>query len=238
MRIAIMEDNEDMGAALAHWLEMAGHSVKLFSGGKAFMKAVSRDSFELFILDWEVPETTGLDILVWLRSTRQLETPVLFVTARNAEEDIVNALRMGADDYMVKPVRKNELLARVEVLARRSGMSMTDEAALACGKCKLLLKDRRALVGGRQIDLADREFDLAVFMMQNAGKVLSRGHIIERVWGIGASIETRTVDTHMSRLRKKLLWLPEHGVRLVSMYSFGYRLECHHANPDAADGSY
>ena len=115
----MLEDDVAIGAAMQQWLEASGHTVHNFISGKAIVREASRESFDLFLLDWHVPDMSGEDVLKWLREKQQSTVPVLFATSRDTEQDIVAALAAGADDYMIKPVRRMELLARVEALLRR-----------------------------------------------------------------------------------------------------------------------
>lgn len=224
MRIALLEDDRDLADVLKRWLEEAGHQCHLFHDGKSLQRVAVRESFDLFMLDWQVPELSGPEVLAWLRETQQVKVPVMFTTARDAEEDIVAALKAGADDYMVKPVRRFELLARVAALLRRS-MIEAPADAITAGPLSLDVAKRIATLNGETVTLTDKEFDVAVFLLRNLGSLLSRGHISESVWGRSADVPTRTVDTHMSRLRKKLQLSPEVGFRLTSVYNFGYRLD-------------
>ncbi|MBL8517895.1 MAG: response regulator transcription factor [Betaproteobacteria bacterium] len=224
MRIALLEDDKDLADVFARWLADAGHQCHTFLDGKALQRVASRESFDLFMLDWQVPDLSGPEVLTWLRETQRVQAPVLFATARDAEEDIVAALQAGADDYMVKPVRRFELLARITALGRRVAAPEAAEV-LEAGAVKLDVAARQATVAGAAVDLTDKEFDVAAFLIRNLGSLLSRGHISENVWGRSADVPTRTVDTHMSRLRKKLAMAPEHGLKLTSVYNFGYRLD-------------
>ena len=122
MRIAMLEDDADVGAAMQQWLTAAGHTVHHFLLGKALVREAGRESFDLFLLDWHVPDLSGAEVLQWLREKQNLTTPVVFVTSRDSEQDIVAALAAGADDYMIKPVRRLELLARVE--AHKAGHAL------------------------------------------------------------------------------------------------------------------
>ncbi len=225
MRIAMLEDDVDVGSALKQWLEAAGHTVHHFTQGKAIVREAGRESFDLYLLDWHVPDLSGTEVLQWLRQKQQIETPVLFATSRESEADIVAALSAGADDYMVKPIRRLELLARVDALLRRSRPRGAEIANIELAPYLIDLANRVVRVDGKPIEMTDKEYELTVFLFQNIGRLLSRGHITESVWGRAAEVQSRTVDTHISRIRKKLDLGSAHGVRLTPIYNFGYRLE-------------
>jgi two-component system response regulator RegX3 len=150
---------------------------------------------------------------------------VLFVTARDAEEDIVSVLRAGADDYLVKPVRKFEMLARIEAVVRRARPEERASEVLVAGDISLDTGRREVTRKGDSVELTQKDFDLAVFLFRNQGRLLSRGHIYESVWGASTDINTRTIDTHVSRIRTRLSLTPENGWRLAAVYQHGYRLE-------------
>ena len=144
---------------------------------------------------------------------------------RGAEEDIVRALNAGADDYIVKPLSADVTLARVRNVLRRSGQLKPQESGLQAEPYNLDLIAKTISLSDRLINLTQREFDLAAYLFRNSGKVLSRETLLQEVWGVTASINTRTVDTHVCRLRRKLAITPENGWRLQSIYQYGYRLE-------------
>ena len=235
MRIAILEDDLSQADLVRVWLAGAGHSCHTFHRGRELMRAMTRDTFDLLVLDWELPDVNGDAVLVWVRANVRDNLPVLFTTARDTEQDIVRALKEGADDYLVKPLRKHELLARVEALGRRSKPQPRLADTLRVGDFEIDLGKRTVLRAGRPIDLTQKDFDLAVFLFRNVGNLVSRGHILESVWGRSPDLNTRTVDTHVSRLRSKLGLVPEHGWRLTAVYQHGYRLEA--VTGDAANGS-
>jgi len=225
MRIALLEDDLAQSDLVKLWLSGAGHICHSFDRSREFMRVLSHDSFDLLVLDWELPDINGDEVLAWVRANGHENVPVLFTTARNEEKDIVAALKAGADDYLVKPLRKEELLARIGALARRSGGRATPRAGFRVGEFEID-PDRRLVVrNGEAIELTQKDFDLATFLFRNVGNLVSRGHILETVWGRSPELNTRTVDTHISRLRTKLGLLPENGWRLSAIYQHGYRLE-------------
>ena len=224
MRIAILEDEPAQAALIRACLDAAGHDCHVFGNGRTLTAVAVRESFDLFVLDWQVPEMSGEEVLRWVRAHVPVQVPVMFVTNRDSEADIVAALEQGADDYMKKPVSQPELLARVNSLLRRAYPKQTAET-LEIATLHFDLKQRTLLLSGKQVDLTQKEFDLALFLVQNIGRLLSRGHIQQSVWGNAVEIPSRTIDTHVSRIRTKLNLRPEGGFKLTPVYNYGYRLE-------------
>lgn len=224
MRIAILEDDPDQMALLKRWLTDAGHDVHGYLQGGDVLKFSGRESFDLFLLDWQVPDISGAEVLRWIRANVSKSIPVLFVTVRDAEEDIVYALSEGADDYMVKPARRQELLARVGALLRRA-YPHKEETRLVFPPYEFDTLRGEVRMHGAVVDLTPKEFELATLLFRNPGRLLSRGHLQESVWGRSGDLATRTVDTHVSQVRKKLDLRAESGYRVVSVYNYGYRLE-------------
>ena len=223
MNVAILEDDAYQRQLLTMLVETGGHQVVGFSGGAEFLQAAESRSFDLLLLDWVMPDMSGDQVLTALRERSGLDLPVIVVTARDSESDVVSALRHGADDYIVKPPKGMELLARMEALTRRSRNGRA--APIRAGRFEIDLDRRMILLEGKPIDLTQKEFDLAVFFFQNPGKLLSRVRLLEKVWGISAEVDTRTVDTHASRVRRKLGLDAASGWKLLPVYGFGYRLE-------------
>jgi len=224
LRIAILEDDPDQLALLTRWLSDSGHDIHGFQLGREIMKIAGRESFDLFILDWQVPDFSGVDVLKWLRENVSERAPILFVTVRDAEEHIVFALQNGADDYIVKPPRRQELLARVSALLRRA-YPREEEKLLSFPPFEIDKTRSEIRRDGVKLELTPKEFELAVVLFRNMGRLMSRGHLQELVWGRSGELTTRTVDTHVSQVRKKLDLRPEHGYRVVPIYNYGYRLE-------------
>lgn len=226
MRIAVLEDDRDQADLLTAWLSDAGHQSQVFGDGKSLVRAYLKDSFDLVFLDWMVPGASGMEVLKHLRGHLDAKLPIIFVTQRDAEKDIVEALENGADDYMVKPIRMAETIARINAIARRTGFAGTDANEIVEYPPFVLNPHiREVSAHGKVIEMTQKEFELTSFMFRNLGRIISRGHLLEMVWGTSAKINTRTVDTHISRLRHKLNLDNEPNWRLTSVYRHGYRLE-------------
>lgn len=223
MRIAVLEDEPEHAAQLTRVLDEVGYAYQCYGTGKALLLGLVRETFDVLVLDWMLPDADGIAVLDQLRS-RSISTPVMFTTSRDAEADIVEALTHGADDYLVKPIRPNEFLARLQVLTRRSSLATMD-TLLEVSPYRFDLATGKAWVGQEAVTLTTRQFALAVFFFRNPGKLLSRTHLLETIWGVGAEIQTRTLEIHVSQLRKLLGLMPENGWRITSVYGHGYRLE-------------
>lgn len=223
--IGILEDDKDQSDLLELWLAEAGYDVFASAAGRDFVRAMQSRGFDLIVLDWMVPEMDGLEVLKWIRHHVRERVPVVFLTARDEEEQIVTALEAGADDYVTKPARRQELLARVGALARRSGLMDEQPDTLTVGEFDLDCRIGQVKKNGEGIKLTGREFELAWFLFSNLSKILSREYLLRQIWSINTAVHTRTVDTHASRLRSKLGLRPENGWKLSSVYHYGYRLE-------------
>lgn len=225
MRIALVEDDIEIGQLMGLWLKEAGFTYQHYTDGKTFLRDLQRESFDLLVLDWMLPDMNGDQILLWVRERVDWPLPVIFVTALDSEEDIVRGLSLGADDYMTKPLRRNEFLARLRALGRRTYAQSEEKAKFLLPPYEVDVASRTILVSGKPVELTQKEYELSYFLLRNVGRILSRGHILENVWGQAEKLNTRTVDTHISRIRGKLGFLPEYGWRLSSVYTHGYRLE-------------
>jgi len=225
-RIALLEDDASQAKLVLHWTGSQGIICRHFSRGTDILREVLRDTYDLVVLDWQVPDLSGEEVLRAIRKSVREPLPVLFTTGRNREEDIVQALRNGADDYLIKPLRRQEFLARVEALLRRArGHDRDDRSAFEVGTFRVDPEGRTVHKAGAAIELTQKEFEVAALLFRNVGRLLSRPYLLDSVWGISADVSTRTVDTHASQLRSKLGLYPEEGWRLSAVYQHGYRLE-------------
>lgn len=223
MHIGLAEDDPDQRDWLHLQLTQAGHGCDGFATVAAAIDGFGRHRFDLLVVDWMLPDGTGADLLAWVRQNLGWEIPILVLTAREDEATVVAALQAGADDYVVKPPKPLELLARIAALGRRlRGSALT---VLRLGAFEIDTQRQRLCLDGVEITLTQKEFDLSCYLFQSPGKLLSRDHLLDKVWGVHADVDTRTVDTHISRLRKKLGLDGSRGWKLVPVYGVGYRFE-------------
>ena len=223
--VGLLEDDADQAAIVTQWLEEAGYTVRVFRTAAEFRRRQGPESIDLLLLDWMLPDTAGIEVVGWIRSSANNKLPVIFLTARGTEEDLVRGLASGGDDYVVKPAKKRELLARVSALLRRHGADGHANGNIELPPYRIDSQRRRISIDGRDIELTQREFDLASFLFRRQGRIVGRDALLENVWNLSSAVSTRTVDTHVSRLRKKLDLNGEHGWRLAAIYQHGYRLE-------------
>lgn len=225
MRIALLEDQHEQAQHIQSVLSEKGFHCDSFNSGQSFISAVLHRSYDLLVMDWQIPDMTGIEVLENVRAQLNWPIPVVFLTQRDSEADIVRALDAGADDYLAKPAREGELVARINALARRANPDKEKKETLVYGPFEINSQLRTITLHGEALALTDKDFDLTLFLFQNQGRLLTREVLLERVWGMAHDINTRTVDTHMSRLRRRLGLNPENGFRIKTIYQRGYRLE-------------
>ena len=222
-RVLIVEDERDIAGLIKHTLERAGDAeAEIVESGDAALRAVSARPPDLIILDLNLPVLSGSEVCRILRGRSDgRHLPIIMLTARTAENDRVSGLELGADDYVTKPFSLRELNARVRALMRRS--ARPDERVPASYKGTRLSADFDAVavaVDGQSIRLTRREFELLRYLVQNKNRVVSRDRLLERVWGYERSVETRSVDVHVGRLRGKL---GDAGRQIETVVGLGYR---------------
>lgn len=228
MRIASLDDDEGQLEQTRYALKDMGHECHTYTTARQFQKMLLRESYDLLMVDWTLPDGSGPDVVRWVRAHVKENLPILFLTSRQEESAIIEGLNAGADDFMVKPVRVAELKARVTALLRRTySGQLTEETTW--GPYRFHIDRGVVEVDGQPITLTRKEFELALFMFRNTGRLLSRAHLLESVWSPehndAQALPSRTLDTHISRLRTVLGLQPERGFKLVSVYRQGYRLE-------------
>ena len=225
-RILVIEDNADLAFGLRNNLEIEGHDVEVAPDGAAGLLRAKGTAPDLVILDLILPKMDGLRVLRSLRESA-FAAPVLVLTARGEEADKVRGLRLGADDYVTKPFSLMELLARVDALLRRTpgGARSREEDVVRFGDVELRTGPRTVTKAGRPVDLAPKEYELLLALWRRRGNVVSRHELLRSVWGYAEEAVTRTVDTHMGELRRKLESEPSAPRHLVTVRKAGYRLD-------------
>lgn len=224
MYIALIEDDPSQAKLMSVWLEKAGHACKVFPKGKAFIDNASSEEFNLLIIDWVLPDINGDEVLRWARNNLGWEIPIVFMTFRDATDDIAKILHLGADDYISKSVDRKELLARISTLQRRAKFSPQANASIQIGDYEVDNSQHKIRYRGEEIKLTPKEFKLAYYLFKNVNQLRTRADLLANVWGRNAEISTRTVDIHISRLRKKLKVDEDEKWNLESVSSMGYRL--------------
>lgn len=226
-RILIVEDSPDLAFGLRNNLEIEGYEVQVAADGREGLDQARGLKPDLLILDLMLPEMDGFRVLRALRQ-EGFVMPVLLLTARGEEADKVRGLKLGADDYVTKPFGLLELLARVEALLRR-GSAESKEEIRRFGDVEVDPAARIVRRDGRNVDLAPREFDLLLALLRHQGNVVSRQQLLSEVWGHSGEVVTRTVDTHVAELRRKLEPDPASPRYIHTVRKAGYRLD-----PDAS----
>lgn len=224
MRIAVLDDDRLQLDMIERVAEEMGHTCRLYETGSACLQDLRRETFDMLIVDWVLPDTSGPDIIRWAREHLEPTLPILFITLRSEEKDIVEGLQCGADDFMVKPLRIAELRARMHALLRRAYPLCSDDVQ-SFGPYTFTRSALSVQLGSESFTLTYREFALALLLFQNAGRLLSRDHLREAVWGQNAEVLSRTLDTHISRLRQMLQLRPGSDYSIAAVYGLGYRLD-------------
>jgi len=224
MTILIIEDDADLGFGLRNNLEIEGYAVEIAVDGPSGLTALGERRFDLVMLDLMIPGIDGLRVLRTMRD-RGDRTPVLILTARGQEEDKVRALKLGADDYVTKPFGVLEVLARIEALLRRSNPARAGATPTRFGALEVDPAIRQVRREGVPVGVSPKEFDLLWALLEANGAVLSRQELMQRVWGYEATVLSRTVDTHMAQLRRKIERDPAEPQHLLTVRKAGYRLE-------------
>lgn len=227
-RILIVEDEAPVVTLLRYNLEREGYDVDVAVDGEEALVSVDENPPDLILLDWMLPEVSGIEVARRLRRGQKTKSiPVIMLTARSEEADTVRGLEAGADDYLTKPFSPAELLARVRALLRRTRPAFSDEL-LSCGDVVMDLAAHRVHRQGREVKLGPTEYRLLRHFMEHPGRVFSREQLLDAVWGRDVYVELRTVDVHIRRLRKALNE-GENGDLIRTVRSAGYAME-----PDVA----
>ena len=224
--VLIVEDEESLADPLAFLLRKEGFEATVVADGPTALAEFDRAGADIVLLDLMLPGMSGTDVCKQLRLKSSV--PVIMVTARDSEIDKVVGLELGADDYVTKPYSARELIARIRAVLRR-GADADDTAAidgvLESGPVRMDVERHVVSVNGDPITLPLKEFDLLEYLMRNSGRVLTRGQLIDRVWGADYVGDTKTLDVHVKRLRSKIEADPANPVHLVTVRGLGYKLE-------------
>ena len=224
LKIAILEDDPAQSQLVESWLE-ENYQCKAYLTGQSLLDDINTENFDILLIDWELPDINGPEVMHTIRNQLKMDTPIIFITSRDSESDIVNALNAGADDYLIKPLRQLEFLARIKSNSRRNLKSDSNDEPVTYPPYEFNPGNQQVTVNASNIELSSKEFELAYFLFKNEGQLLERKKILSAIWKQEADLNTRTVDTHISIIRKKLSIGPATGWRLKSVYGHGYRLE-------------
>lgn len=225
MKIAVLDDDPVQLETISSVAQAAGYRPVLFSRAQALISALRKDTFDLLIVDWNLPDRSGLEVLAWARTNLKPPPPMLLVTSRAEDEDIVAGLNAGADDYLPKPLSPAVLKARINALMRRAYAQPSTPGAEIHGDTVFHDSSSAVTRNGKTVVLTAKEYALAQLLFRNLHRALSRTYILETVWGNEPNLNSRSLDMHISRIRTKLELRPEQGFRLTPIYSYGYRLE-------------
>jgi two-component system response regulator RegX3 len=226
-RVLVVEDEDSISEPLAYMLRKEGFEVTVASDGPAGLSSFDRDGADLVLLDLMLPGLSGTEVCRELRSRPvNGNVPVIMLTARDSEVDKVVGLELGADDYVTKPFSHRELVARIRAVLRRQGATTAEEgAALEAGPVRMDVDRHLVTVQGQAVQLPLKEFDLLELLLRNVGRVLTRGQLIDRVWGSDYVGDTKTLDVHVKRLRAKIEPDPAVPQHLLTVRGLGYKLE-------------
>ncbi|GIH12319.1 response regulator transcription factor [Rugosimonospora africana] len=224
-RVLVVEDEESFSDALSYMLRKEGFEVSVAATGTQALTEFDRTGADIVLLDLMLPEMSGTEVCRQLRSRSNV--PIIMVTARDSEIDKVVGLEIGADDYVTKPYSPRELVARVRaVLRRQSGEAVEVTApTLAAGPVRMDVERHVVTVSGDAVPLPLKEFELLEMLLRNAGRVLTRGQLIDRVWGADYVGDTKTLDVHVKRLRSKIEPEPSTPRHIVTVRGLGYKFE-------------
>ncbi|MBX3098682.1 MAG: response regulator transcription factor [Salinibacterium sp.] len=223
-RILIVEDEPSLSDPLAFLLGREGYETTIAADGLAAIAEFDRNGADLVLLDLMLPGLPGTEVCRELRTRSSV--PIIMLTAKDSEVDIVVGLELGADDYVTKPYSTRELLARIRaVLRRRVETDDDDEAVLEAGSVRMDIERHSVSVDGTPVAMPLKEFELLELLLRNAGRVLTRGQLIDRVWGVDYFGDTKTLDVHIKRIRSKIEKSPSEPVMLVTVRGLGYRFE-------------
>jgi two-component system response regulator RegX3 len=222
-RILVVEDEESFSDALSFMLRKEGFSVSVATTGPLALEMFDRDPVDLVLLDLMLPGMSGTDVCRTIRARSRV--PIIMVTAKDSEIDKVLGLELGADDYVTKPFSSRELVARIRAVLRRNVEDVDDSPVVQAGPVRIDPDRHEVEVNGTVVSMPLKEFDLLEYLVRNAGRVLTRGQLIDRIWGADYVGDTKTLDVHIKRLRAKVEADPSHPVHVQTVRGLGYKFE-------------
>ncbi len=226
-KILIVEDEESFSEALSFLLTKEGFTVSVAENGRAALEIFKSEPFDLVLLDLMIPEVSGTEVCRAIRATSSV--PIIMLTAKDSEIDKVVGLELGADDYVTKPYSSRELVARIKAVLRRGASEESKGSAysglISAAGIEIDIERHQVTNMGMQVSLPLKEFELLEFLMRNAGRVLTRGQLIDRVWGGDYYGDTKTLDVHIKRLRSKLEADPANPRLIQTIRGLGYKFE-------------
>ena len=224
-RVLIVEDEPDLADPLAYLLRREGFEVEIAEDGGLALDAFTSRGADIVLLDLMLPGMPGTEVCRVIRQTSKV--PIIMLTAKDSEVDIVVGLELGADDYITKPYSSRELLARMRAVLRRADSDEldVDDRIIQGGRVTLDIDRHTVAVDGKEISMPLKEFELLELLMRNAGRVLTRGQLIDRVWGSDYFGDTKTLDVHIKRIRSRIEANPSDPVMLLTVRGLGYRFE-------------
>ncbi|MFI7603837.1 response regulator [Micromonospora sp. NPDC049366] len=224
-RVLVVEDEESFSDALSYMLRKEGFEVSVAATGPSALTEFDRTGADIVLLDLMLPEMSGTEVCRQLR--QRSHVPIIMVTARDSEIDKVVGLEIGADDYVTKPYSPRELVARIRAVLRRQSPEVAESGAptLAAGPVRMDIERHVVTVDGATVQLPLKEFELLELLLRNAGRVLTRGQLIDRVWGADYVGDTKTLDVHVKRLRSKIEPEPSAPRYIVTVRGLGYKFE-------------
>ena len=222
-RIMVVEDEESFSDALSFMLRKEGFAVSVATTGPDALAQFDREPADLVLLDLMLPGMSGTDVCRTIRAKSRV--PIIIVTAKDSEIDKVLGLELGADDYVTKPFSSRELVARIRAVLRRNIDDFDDSPVVEAGPVRIDPERHQVLVGGQVVSMPLKEFDLLEYLVRNSGRVLTRGQLIDRIWGSDYVGDTKTLDVHVKRLRAKVEPDPANPVHLLTVRGLGYKFE-------------
>jgi two-component system response regulator RegX3 len=222
--ILLVEDEQALSEPLSFLLEREGYVVTIAEDGPGAIREFDRAGADLILLDLMLPGIPGTEVCREIRTRSTV--PIIMLTAKDSEVDIVVGLELGADDYVTKPYSTRELLARIRAVSRRrTEVEIDDDTVLSAGTVSMDIERHTVSVSGEVVNMPLKEFELLEFLLRNAGRVLTRGQLIDRVWGTDYFGDTKTLDVHIKRIRSRIEARPSEPTMLVTVRGLGYRFE-------------